>query len=393
MKKLLLLLIILIPFIGISQCDNGTNYYPSSIYTPTPNSWGSASTCNWAGEVIQVNITLGDTYQFSTCDNYGGVLASYDTQLTLYDEVGNIVTFNDDAFGCSGFTSYINWTATYTGILYVHLNQYNCNSNTVCTQVMIYRTEQATQPGPCTNTSYYTIRNLPTQANPVETIGCYYAGEYCIWENPEQDIIYTVKSTNVNDWVTVRSGTFDGTVVIAGTIPVDIVGTAGETYYIHVNVNDLCAVESSCRDISVTRNIPLPVELISFEGEIKLQSNLLKWATASENNSDYFLLEHSRNGVDWNQLSKIPAMGNSTEYIEYSSWDYNVQNIVNYYRLSQFDFDGQYEVFEIIALDNTKSLIRPIKYVNLLGQEVNPLTAKGMILEVYSNGTTVKTIK
>ena len=72
----LLVLITILSFPSFSQCDNGSNYYPSSIYSPSPDSWGYASTCNWAGEVIRVNIFSGDSYQFSTCGNYGGVTAS-----------------------------------------------------------------------------------------------------------------------------------------------------------------------------------------------------------------------------------------------------------------------------------------------------------------------------
>tara|TARA_R110001583_G_scaffold2725_21_gene19167 strand:+ start:3634 stop:5178 length:1545 start_codon:yes stop_codon:yes gene_type:complete len=142
MKKIILLFLLLffVNLAGNTQCDNGTNYYPSSVYDPVDGLWGSATTCNWAGEVIQVNIISGDQYEFSTCDGYGGVLASYDTQLTLIDELGTAVGFNDDYSGCSGYTSYINWTANYTGTLYVHLNQYNCATNNTCTQVMILRT-------------------------------------------------------------------------------------------------------------------------------------------------------------------------------------------------------------------------------------------------------------
>ena len=95
-----------------------------SIYTPSDNTWGSATASNWAGEVIRVNIISGDDYEFSTCSGYGSVNASYDTQLTLIDELGAVVDFNDDFSGCSGYTSYIKHTATYTGVLYVHLNEY-----------------------------------------------------------------------------------------------------------------------------------------------------------------------------------------------------------------------------------------------------------------------------
>ena len=107
MKKLLLVLLLLVPLFAKTQCDNGTNYYPSTVYDPQVGSWGSASNCNWAGEVIRVNVVNGDTYELSTCDGQGGVLASYDTQLTLFDGNGNLVAFNDDYTGCAGYTSYL----------------------------------------------------------------------------------------------------------------------------------------------------------------------------------------------------------------------------------------------------------------------------------------------
>ena len=84
------LVFIMLSIVGYSQCDNGTNYYPSSVYDPLPSGWGYASTCNWAGEVIQLNIIAGDSYQFSTCAERGGVQASYDTQLTLRIGAGTL---------------------------------------------------------------------------------------------------------------------------------------------------------------------------------------------------------------------------------------------------------------------------------------------------------------
>ena len=129
-------------FFIYSQCDNGTNYYPTTIYDPAAGSWGSAATNNWAGEVIQVTVVSGDVYQFSTCATFGGVEASYDTQLTLRDEGNLVLAFNDD--GCGGIggavVSWIYWTATYSGTAYLHLNLYDCLSNQVDTEVRIFRT-------------------------------------------------------------------------------------------------------------------------------------------------------------------------------------------------------------------------------------------------------------
>jgi hypothetical protein len=133
--------------------------------------------------------------------------------------------------------------------------------------------------------------------------------------------------------------------------------------------------------------------LLFFSGEEKEEINLIKWATASEYNSDYFLVEHSSDGNEWRQLSKVYAMGYSNIYTEYILWDCNVLPITNYYRLSQFDYDGQHELFGPIAIDNRKSSYRIIKHVDIMGREINLETTKGIVFEVYEDGTSRKVFK
>ena len=397
MKKFLLLLVssLVLYTQGYTQCDNGTNYYPSSTYTPTPASWGYASTCNWAGEVIQVNIVSGDSYQFSTCDNYGGVLASYDTQLTLRDQSGTVIAFNDDYFGCSGYSSYINWTATYTGVLYVHLNQYNCATNMVCTRVMIYRTEQQLVAGPCTNMAYYTTRDFPTQQDPYETIGCYYAGDYCQINNPEQGVSYNVTSENLNDWITIRSGTYDGTVEATGFGLATIQSaTAGIPYFIHVNVDDYCMLESICRDVIIARQSALPITLSFFdafhldniEGSI-----VIEWATHSQQNNDYFTVYKSYDGYEWNELVKVQGAGNANTELFYQTRDTNPRPGVQYYKLRQTDYDGNWEEFEVVSVIIKTERKEVVKAFNQMGQEV-AIDTEGLIFQIWDNGDITKTI-
>ena len=50
-------------------------------------------------------------------------------------------------------------------------------------------------------------------------------------------------------------------------------------------------------DISVSNNAPLPVELTSFTGVAQERSNLLKWQTASEENTMVFIVERSSDGA------------------------------------------------------------------------------------------------
>jgi len=134
------------------QCNNGTNYYPSSPFSPTDNAWSSATNYNWAGEVIQINARMGFDYIFSTCGTYGGITAGYDTQLTLYDDRGVVVAYSDDYSGCS-LQSVINYTALYDGTYYLHLTEFDCISNQESTQIMIFCTP-ATAPVLCANLDY-----------------------------------------------------------------------------------------------------------------------------------------------------------------------------------------------------------------------------------------------
>jgi len=120
--------------------------------------------------------------------------------------------------------------------------------------------------------------------------------------------------------------------------------------------------------------------------------NYIEWQTYSEHNSSHFLLEKSSNGETWDTLSTTPASGNSVETINYSQLDNNIDNII-YYRLTQFDIDGEFEMFGPIVIQRNITKKSPIKYINTMGQEIDPINAKGLIITVYSDGSITKTIK
>lgn len=87
----------------------------------------------------------------------------------------------------------------------------------------------------------------------------------------------------------------------------------------------------------VTPDIGLPVELTSFHAKCISDNVTLDWATASEQNSDYFEVERSNDAVHFTALSQIPAAGNSNSIKMYSYTDRYPENGQNYYRLKQQD--------------------------------------------------------
>lgn len=171
--------------------------------------------------------------------------------------------------------------------------------------------------------------------------------------------------------------------------------TLGTTYYISVgyfaagvgygnfvlsvNTNGSCSI--------------LPIELVSFEGFERDNYNFLTWVVATETNNDFFTLERSVDGVYWEPIAFINGAGttSTSKYYDYKDYTF-ISGSINYYRIKQTDFNGNYEYFNIISIiRKLKNKPILIKTINSLGQEVNPDTP-GFLLEIYSDGSTKKII-
>ena len=119
---------------------------------------------------------------------------------------------------------------------------------------------------------------------------------------------------------------------------------------------------------------------------------MLYWSTASEHNSSHFIVEKSKDGYDWVNIGQIPSSINSNQQLDYSIVDNNVSPITNYYRLHQYNIDGNNEIFGPIAIDNRKTFKTIVKTINLAGQEVGE-NANGMVIEIYEDGSIKRIIK
>lgn len=137
--------------------------------------------------------------------------------------------------------------------------------------------------------------------------------------------------------------------------------------------------------------VALPVELKDFMGNDKPGFNELKWSTSSERDNDYFRVEKSIDGQLWFPVADIKGAGNSSLKMDYSIQDKDIENnIIYYYRLKQFDFDGKMETHDdIVAILNNHAKPHIVKVINTLGQEVS-IDATGLIFEIYSDGSRVK---
>ena len=297
---------------------------------------------------------------------------------------------NDDSGpACTGTSSSYAWSSVVGVTYWIKVHGYSSTSSFSISLTCV----APPTSGPCTNTTAYGTQALPIFGDiSYTTVACAFAGEYSTWSGAVINTPYIVTSTISTDWITVRSGTSNGSIIAYGNQSLSITPSTNDVIYIHVNADSYCATQSTCRDITVSRISALPVELLFFEGKKLTNSNMLYWSTASEHNSSHFIVEKSEDGYSWRNIGQIPSSINSIQQLDYSILDDNVSPFINYYRLHQYDIDGNNEIFGPIVIDNQKSFKTIVKTINLAGQEVGE-NASGMVIEIYEDGNIKRIIK
>lgn len=85
----------------------------------------------------------------------------------------------------------------------------------------------------------------------------------------------------------------------------------------------------------------LPITLREFKAYPYNRHVMLEWTTDLEKNNDYFTIERSSNGGNWEIVTTMKGAGNSSQVRHYSYMDNSAPEGANYYRLKQTDFDGK----------------------------------------------------
>ena len=77
----------------------------------------------------------------------------------------------------------------------------------------------------------------------------------------------------------------------------------------------------------------------------------LDWTTLTEINNDYFTIERSLDGINFEDILTEAGAGNSVEELDYRRFDESPKEGFNYYRLRQTDYDGRTESFNIEVVE------------------------------------------
>ncbi|WP_246849917.1 lectin-like domain-containing protein [Rufibacter roseolus] len=105
-------------------------------------------------------------------------------------------------------------------------------------------------------------------------------------------------------------------------------------------------------------NTPLPVELISFKATPKGSNVALTWATASEKDNDYFLVERSLDGRTFTSVGKVAGNGTTNVMQNYNFMTASAPAGTVYYRLKQVDYNGKSEYSKVISVKAQGAIAR-----------------------------------
>jgi len=95
----------------------------------------------------------------------------------------------------------------------------------------------------------------------------------------------------------------------------------------------------------------LPITLLSFRAEAVDGLVHTEWVTATEINNDFFTLERSKDGENWEAAGTVDGAGDSNTELSYAFVDDAPYYGISYYRLRQTDFDGTSTVSDPRAVE------------------------------------------
>lgn len=162
---------------------------------------------------------------------------------------------------------------------------------------------------------------------------------------------------NGSSWDKPIAGTTTGVVSGVGTLSVSGVTAFSPMVIIH-------------------RTGSLPVTIAEFNMECTQTGVAIYWITTTELNSDYFDLERSSDGLNFQPIAHLKAAGNSTVPLHYKFTDDNKFSSGAYYRLKEVDFDGTTDFSNVIHSACAPSLtgavrIYPNPVYDLINYQIN----------------------
>lgn len=121
-------------------------------------------------------------------------------------------------------------------------------------------------------------------------------------------------------------------------------GVTGDTTQGTV-ISNLCSSFSPFTLASKSNKNTLPISLVNFTATCNRSVVSIYWEARSEHNSEFYTIEKSYDGIEWEILSKITSR-KSYNLCSYMILDDHISGKGAYYRLMHTDADGQSTIYE-----------------------------------------------
>jgi hypothetical protein len=131
----------------------------------------------------------------------------------------------------------------------------------------------------------------------------------------------------------------------------------------------------------------LPVDLVQFLASMNSDGTVkVSWATAQEQNSNYFDVERSGNQEGWAKIGSVKAKGYSSITSNYSLTDRFPLDGTGYYRLKMVDLDGKFKYSKTVAVssnqDNRPLVIYNNPFTDQIRLKVNVARGQSLVMTV-----------
>ena len=105
-------------------------------------------------------------------------------------------------------------------------------------------------------------------------------------------------------------------------------------------------------------SVLLSVDMTEFSANSSGGTVKLEWATATEKENDYFAIERSADGTDFEVIGRIDGRGTAGSFTDYSFIDTQPRAGTSFYRLRQTDFSGVVTYSALVSVLHKKSANR-----------------------------------
>jgi PKD-like domain len=326
-------------FATLQQCatnlNGGSTFIPGSIT-------GSSTFCGFASEAYSITVVgaLSNTVYTWSVPAGASIVSGQGTN-TILVAFGN--TSGNISVDISNECETINVLLPVTAVSCTfYAGGTNDGFSTARNCITSLNGGSAFIPGPITGP--VTFCQFSTESYTISVAGANVTTTYT-WTVPSGATILSGQGTAT---VLVQFGSANGTVAVTianecESILVSLPLTVTSCVFYAGGSNDGFSV-------ATVLNIPLPIELISFEAKEESGTVGLTWITESELNNDFFIVQRSPDGREFNPVVKVVGAGTSNDQHTYYATDLYPYDGISYYRLLQQDFDGTVTYSKIIGV-------------------------------------------